>query len=211
MDLIFLKSYLNSSNFYFIIRLIGSCIERYLGGGAEFKSHISPITFGFGSLLSHSFTTTITLATPSTPSTTRNNPPGYPSPVLRGVGSINNAPGCAELTAALRPSPLQRDVGGLVLSQRNSRGWGTMEGGTREWEAHSVRHKNTSHDICRGSSPFPAHAILQITGVMNHDKDSATQPENQQRPANETKTQRPCGCGAATTSGTNGGRRPNDK
>ena len=54
-----------------------------------------------------------------------------------------------------------------------------MEGGTREWEAHSVRHKNTSHDICRGSSLFPAHAILQTTGVMNHDKDSATQPENQ--------------------------------
>jgi len=155
-----LKGFLNISYFYFIIRLIGSCIKRYLGGGAEFKSHISPITFGFGSLLSHSFTTTITLATPSMPSTTQHNPPGCPSSVLRGVGSINNAPRCAEATVALRPSPLQRDVGGLLLSQWKSRDWGTMEGGTREWEAHLVRHKKTSHDICCGSSPFPAHAIL---------------------------------------------------
>jgi len=64
LDFIFLKGFLNSSNFYFIIGLIGSYIEHYLGWGAEFKLHISPITFGFGSLLSHSFTTTITLATP---------------------------------------------------------------------------------------------------------------------------------------------------
>jgi len=41
-----------------------------------------------------------------------------------------------EPTAALRPFTLQRDVCRLILSQWKSRGWGTMEGGTQDWEAH---------------------------------------------------------------------------
>ena len=115
LDRMFLEYFKNNLVFYFIIALRSAYIERYLRGKLEFQTHISPITDGFGSLFSHSFTTTNTLATPPSPTTIRNNLPRCPSPLMRDVGPITRP----SLTSEVRlhrscPSPFQRDVGGLL-------------------------------------------------------------------------------------------------
>ena len=120
-----------NSIFYFIIELRSAYIERYLCGQAEFKAHINAITVDFGSLLSHSSTTTSTLATPSSPSTTQNNPTRCPSPLMRDVGPISRH----RLTSEARshrscPSPFQRDVGGLSSFNGGSEE-GATPGGTQ--------------------------------------------------------------------------------
>ena len=73
-----------------------------------------------------------------------------PSPLLRDMGSTNDA---SEARIPLqRPSPFQRDVGWLILTRqgelgRSAKEWGVdkKEGGPRNWEAHPVHHE-THHD-----------------------------------------------------------------
>ena len=126
----FLKYFSNSSNFYFLIRLIGSYIKHYLGG-AEFKSHISPITFGFGLLLTHSFTTTITLTNPPLPSTTQNNQPRCPSPLIRDVGPFTRPQLTSEARLHHSLSPFPKGYGQFSVRWR-------FDGGL----AHAVHLEN---------------------------------------------------------------------
>ena len=91
---------------------------------------------------------------------------------------------------------------GVCASFHGGLGEGETPGETQETGGPLGASQNTSHDIFRGSSPFsPAHAILQTTGVTNHDKGYTTKKTST---ASEAETQQPRGYEAATTSGTNG-------
>ena len=71
--------------------------------------------------------------------TTCNYPARHPSPLLRDVGPIENAPRKYRNTdpSHIRPSPLQRDVGSsMTLDGRNEH-----KGKPKQCEAHLVRHK----------------------------------------------------------------------
>jgi len=82
LDLISLKWYLNSSTFCFIIGQLGIYIERYLGGGAEFKNNINRITVDIP-LIPPPLPSS---PPPSPPQFARNHPETSPSPLLRDVG-----------------------------------------------------------------------------------------------------------------------------
>jgi len=72
--------------------------------------------------------------------TTRNYPARRPSPLLRDMGPIENAPRKYRNTdpSHIRPSPLQRDVGGsMTLDGRDEH-----EGKPKQCEAHLARHKS---------------------------------------------------------------------
>ena len=73
------------------------------------------------------------------PQTTRNNLPRCPSPLMRDLGPVKTPQLPSEARShRSRPSPFQRDVGGLLLFEgdwRNEK----HQGGPMKWEAHEVR------------------------------------------------------------------------
>jgi len=92
-----------------------------LRGGAEFQTAINQITVDFGSSSLIPTTTIFALPThlrpphPSSPPTTHKQPGRCPSPPLRDVGPLANAPSKHRSwqPSRTRPSPFQRDVGGV--------------------------------------------------------------------------------------------------
>ena len=86
-------------------------IERYLWGQAEFESHINRITVDVGSFLHNHLPPRHLYSLP----TTRHNPAMSPSPLLRDVGSITNALGCATRSAVAPAPPLFRGMWAVQL------------------------------------------------------------------------------------------------
>ena len=190
------------------------CLQMLSFEASGVWSQHQPNHSWFWFALLHSSTTTSTLCHHGSSPTPLNISATSPSPILRGLGSINNAPWCAEPTNR-GPTPLPSPEG-------CGRAWyfpnGRVGQHGEQWKGGPKSGKPIRCVIKTRATTFvvvhrhsPADAILQSTGVMSCNKDSATQPENQQWPANEMKTQWTCGCGTATTSWTNGEQRPNSK
>ena len=142
MDLISSKFYLNSSIIIIIIGLVGTYIERYLSGGAEFKTSINRITVRSLSFLHHHHHPRHHPRHHNSPATTRNHPTTSPSPLLRDVGSTIHTSGCAKRTTAAPAPPLSKGMwAGIYLLDRGI-GEGKHKGGPKKWEARPVRRKN---------------------------------------------------------------------
>jgi len=154
------QCYLYSYAFYFIIGLTGIYIERYLGGGAEFKAAINRITVDFGSF-SLIPPPPLSPSPPpchhNSPETTRNHSATSPSPLLRDVGSTIDTPGCAKRTTDAPAPPLSKGMwaGTYLLDQ--GIGEGKNKGDPRNGRPVQCVAK-TGYDKCR--SPFFSHHFL---------------------------------------------------
>ena len=105
------------------------------------------------------------LPSPSPPPTPPIDLATSPSPLLRDVGSTNDA---SEATIQpQRPSPFPRDVARLIFTRRGDKGRSAKELGMekkrRNWEAHPVRHE-TNHN-------FPSWFVFSYLSFHFHPTD----------------------------------------
>ena len=184
------QCYLYNYAFHFIIGLTGIYIERYLGGGAEFKAAIT-VDFGSFSLIPPP---PLSPSPPpchhNSPETTRNHSATSPSPLLRDVGSTIDTPGCAKRTTDAPAPPSPKGCGRVRTYSTRELGRGKTRGTQGMGGPYSASQKRaTTFVVARFSLITFSPNSQPTTNDIKPRRNPPPTPSLSRRP-DDLKTQR---------------------